>query len=94
MKTFWKGMITGAGLMLTLVLVMLAVKFFNERDRKIYEAMELQYEIQERREDYGNRDAVEFLDTLGVRGAADTAIEQFRQQRDGILQRRRSEGDS
>jgi hypothetical protein len=91
MKTFWKGAITGAGIMLALVLIILAFRFFNERDRKIYEAMELQNEIQELREDYSGRDAVEFLDDPGVRGAADNARGDFYRRLDEILQRYGSE---
>jgi hypothetical protein len=87
MKTFWKGFITGASLMLVLVLMISAFQFFNERDRKIYEAMELQNEIQELREDYGNRDPMEFLDDPGVRGAADNAKDEYYRRLDDILLR-------
>ncbi|GHV93334.1 hypothetical protein AGMMS50268_38370 [Spirochaetia bacterium] len=88
MNSFWKGVIAGAAVMLVLVMVIVGFRFFHERDRKIYEAMEKQHEIQEMREDYGNRDPYEFLDTPGVRGAADNSVEQFQRQRDEILQRR------
>jgi hypothetical protein len=87
MNRFIKGMITGVGIMLALVLVIAAFRFFHERDRKIYEAMELQNEIQELREDYSNRDPMEFLDDPGVRGAADNATEEFNRKRDEALQR-------
>jgi hypothetical protein len=91
MKSFWKGVITGAGVMLVLVLIITAFRFFNERDRKIYEAMELQNEIQELREDYGNRDPIEFLDVPGVRGAAGNARDEYYRRLNEILQRYGSE---
>jgi hypothetical protein len=90
-KTFWKGAITGAGLLLVLILIISAFRFFHERDRKIYEAMELQNEIQELREDYSNRDPYEFLDDPGVRGAADNAKDEYYRKLDEILQRYGSE---
>jgi hypothetical protein len=93
MKVFWKGMITGAGLMLALVLVILAFRFFQERDRKIFETLELRHEIEDLREDYHHRDPSDFLDTPGVRGAIDNGVEQYRKQQDEILQRRRGTGD-
>jgi hypothetical protein len=87
MGTFLKGAITGAGLMLALVLILSAFRFFNERDRKIYEAMELQHEIEELQQDYSNRDAADFLDDPGVRGAADSARDDYYRRIDEILQR-------
>ncbi|GHT80261.1 hypothetical protein FACS1894130_11240 [Spirochaetia bacterium] len=92
MNSFVKGVITGAGIMLVLVLSIAAFRFFNERDKKIYEYVEQQHAIQEMREDYGNRDPYEFLDTPGIRGAADNGYEQFRRDRDEILQRWGSPG--
>jgi biopolymer transport protein ExbB/TolQ len=89
-KSFWRGFIAGAVVMLLLVFVVLVV-FVLARDKN-YQVMEVQNEIQELREDYSNRDAVEFLDVPGVRGAADSNIEQFRKKRDEILQRYGSEG--
>jgi hypothetical protein len=87
MNSFWKGVITGAALMLALVLVILGFRFFHERDRKIFEAMEKQNEIQKMREDYSNRNPYEFLDIPGVRGAADSATEEFNRKRDEAIQR-------
>jgi hypothetical protein len=87
MKTFWKGVLSGAGLMLVLVLIIAAFRFFNERDRKIYEAMELQNEIKELQEDYINRDPADFLGDPGVRGAADSARDDYYRRIDEILQR-------
>jgi hypothetical protein len=88
MKTFWKGVITGAAGMLVLVLIILAFQFFHERDRKIFEAMERQHEIEAMQEDIGNRDPYEFLDRVpGVRGAADNAAGEFQRKRDEAVQR-------
>jgi hypothetical protein len=86
MNSFVKGIITGAGIMLALVLVIGAFRFFHERDKKIFEYAERQNEIQEIREDYRNRDPYEFLDGVpGVRGAADGATEEFNRKRDEAL---------
>jgi hypothetical protein len=91
MNKFWNGVITGTAGMLILVLLVLAFRFFWERDRKIFEAMEKGREIEVLQEDIGNRDAYEFLnDNAGVRGAADKAAGEFERKRDDLLQRFRS----
>ncbi|GHU12564.1 hypothetical protein FACS1894161_1050 [Spirochaetia bacterium] len=54
------------------------------------EYAEKQVEIQQLREDYGNRDPVEFLDVPGVRDTADNAADEFRRKRDEALQRFRN----
>jgi hypothetical protein len=87
MNSFVRGVITGAAAMLALVIIILAFRFFHERDLKIYEAMELQNEIQELREDYYSRDPAEFLDDPGVRGAADSARSEYYRRINEILQR-------
>ncbi|GHU91834.1 hypothetical protein FACS189476_12560 [Spirochaetia bacterium] len=88
MNSFIKGIITGAGIMLALALVIGAFRFFHERDKKIYEYAEKQNEIQEIREDYRNRDPYEFLDEVpGVRGATDNATEEFNRKRNEAIQR-------
>ncbi|GHU82723.1 hypothetical protein FACS189468_7230 [Spirochaetia bacterium] len=92
MSDFFKGIITGAGIVLALVLILAGFRFFNERDRKIYELMEQQNEVQELREEYSRRDPYEFLEFPGVRDAADSNIGEFRERRDEILQRFRSNG--
>jgi hypothetical protein len=90
MKTFWKGVITGAVIMLALVLVVMIFRFFLERDRKIYEYMEAQHELQAMREDIIHRPFDEFLEDPGIRGAADNAAGEFRRKRDAAIQRIRS----
>jgi hypothetical protein len=87
MNNFWKGVITGAAVMFALVLVVTAFRFFHERDRKIFEAMEAQHEIEALQEDIGNRSLDEFLEDPGVRGAADNAADEFRRKRDEAVQR-------
>jgi hypothetical protein len=90
MNSFLKGIITGAAGVLVLVLLVLVFRFFYNRDRKIYEYMEAQNEIQAMREDIGNRPLDEFLEEPGVRGAADNAADEFRRKRDEAVQRIRS----
>jgi hypothetical protein len=90
MNDFLKGVITGAAGMLFLVAVVFVFRFFWERDRKIYEYMEAQNEIQTMQEDIGNRPLNEFLEDPGVRGAADNADAEFRRKRDEAVQRIRS----
>jgi hypothetical protein len=88
MNKFWKGVITGVAGMLLLVMLVLVFRFFHERDRKLFEAMEKQHEIEAMQEDIGNRDPYEFLDSVpGVRGAADNAADEFRRKRDEAVQR-------
>jgi hypothetical protein len=87
MKMFLKGVITGVGGMLALVLIIMVFRFFHERDKKIYEYMEVQNEIQIMQEDIGNRPLDEFLEDPGVRGAADNADAEFRRKRDEAIQR-------
>jgi hypothetical protein len=94
MNGFLKGLVTGAAGTLILVIVVLVFRFFRERDRKIYEYMEAQHEIELLQEDINNRPLDEFLEDPGVRGAADHGIEGYRKRRDEILRRRGSTGDN
>jgi hypothetical protein len=87
MNSFLKGVLTGAAGVLVLVLLVLAFRFFYNRDRKIYEYMEAQNEIQTMQEDINNRPAGEFLEDPGIRGAADNAGAEFRRKRDEAVQR-------
>jgi hypothetical protein len=82
-----KGIITGAVGMLVLVLVVLAFRFFHNRDRKIFEYMEAQHEIELLQENIGNRPPDVFLEDPGVRGAANNADAEFRRKRDEAVQR-------
>jgi hypothetical protein len=84
-KSFKDGVITGAAIILALVLVVLVLRFFWERDRKMYESMEAQREIQAMGEDINSRPLDEFLEDPGVRGAADNASADFKRKRDEAL---------
>jgi hypothetical protein len=81
-KEFLKGVMTGAVVVLVLVLLVTAFRFFRERDRKIFEVMEAQREIELLQEDIGGRSADEFLEDTAIRGAADDAADEFRRKRD------------
>jgi hypothetical protein len=87
MNNFWKGFITGAAVMLLLAGLVLVFRFFHERDRKIFEAMEKQHEIEALQEDINNRPLDEFLEDPGIRGAADNATDEFRRKRGEAVQR-------
>jgi hypothetical protein len=87
MKVFWWGVVTGAAIVLLLGLLVTAFRFFGERDRKIFEAMEAQHEIELLQEDIGSRSADEFLEDTAIRGAADDAAGEFRRKRDEAIQR-------
>jgi regulatory protein YycI of two-component signal transduction system YycFG len=90
MNDFWKGISIGIAIIFFLVMLVLVFRFFNERDRKIYEYMEAQHEIELLQEDIGNLPAGEFLEDPGVRGAANRASAEFRRKRDEAVQRIRS----
>ena len=88
MTDFFKGIIAGVAASVIVFGIILAIGFFNRRDREMLEYAEKQIEIEEMREDYGNRDPYEFLDEVpGVRGAADNAADDFRRKRDEAVQR-------
>jgi hypothetical protein len=87
MSSFLKGAIAGAAGMLALAILALALRFFHERDRKIYEHREAEHELRAMQEDINNRSADEFLEDPGVRGAADNAADEFRRKRDEAVQR-------
>jgi hypothetical protein len=84
-KAFWQGVATGAGGTVLIVIFVLVFRFFHERDRKIYEYMEAQREIELLQEDIGSRPLDEFLEDPGVRGAADNADAEFRRKRDEAI---------
>jgi len=91
MTDYFKGIITGAVIVVGFLAVFLIFKSLMDRDRKIIEQMERQNEIQTLHEAYSNRDPYEFLDdTPGVRRAANNATNEFRRKRDEAVQRFRS----
>jgi len=87
---FGKGVIAGFVLAVIIFVLIIAVHLANKRDKEIYEYAEKQIEIEALREDYGNRDPVEFLEIPDVRRAADGAAAEFERKRDEALQRFRS----
>jgi len=84
---FAKGIIAGFLSAAVIFGVVIAFHFLNKRDKELIEYAEKQIEIEALREDYSNRDPVEFLEDPGVRGAADGARAEFERKRDEILER-------
>jgi len=90
-KTFWIGII--AGFVITAIIsgVIAVAVHSRNKDKERLEYAEKQIEIEALREDYSNRDPVEFLEAIpDVRGAADGAVAEFDRKRDEALQRFRS----
>jgi len=91
MNDFYKGLIAGFVLAVIIIGLIIAVNFANKRDKELIKYAEKQMEIEALREDYVNRDPLEFLDTVpDVRRAADGAAAEFERKRDEALQRFRS----
>ena len=86
-----------AGVLFAGIIFSVVAGFWYSRNREreivnhVLEYAEKQIEIEALREDYQQRDAVEFLDDIpGVRGAADRAAAEFDRKRDEALQRFRN----
>ena len=90
MSDFVKGLITGCIATLIICGVIFALVFFQRRDKELVEYAEKRMAIEDLREDYINRDPVEFFEIPGVRGAADGATADFERKRDEAVQRFRS----
>ena len=96
MTDFFKGIIAGVTVSVIVFGIILAIGFFNRRDKELMEYVETQNEIQQLLEDgflrnLGSRDPYEFLDEVpGVRVAADDANTDFRRKRDEAVQRFRN----
>jgi len=84
---FAKGIIIGFCVGVIIVGLTAALLNRHKKDKELIEYVEKQQAIEAMREDYVNRDPVEFLDLPGVRGAADGAITDFERRRDEALQR-------
>jgi hypothetical protein len=88
---FFKGLLVGV---IAPVIIFAVVLFFvisNRREKEIVRYVEIQQQIETLREDYVNRDPLDFIDSIdGVRGAADSAYGDFTRKRDEALQRFRS----
>jgi hypothetical protein len=93
MNRFLKGVITGAVIVLAVVLIIWVLRFFYNRDKRLYELIKREGEIESIRDDVSRRDPYEFLDDPGVRRAADNGIEWINRKRDEILHRGRSTGN-
>ena len=91
MRNFIRGLVTGVIVSLIVYGLIFAVWLKRQKAKELVEYVERQIEIEALREDYGNRDPVEFLDAIpGVRGAVDGATAEFDRKRDEALQRFRS----
>ena len=85
---FFKGLIIGVITPTVLFGVILFFVISNHKEKEIIRYVEIQQQIEELREDYVNRDPVEFLDSVpGVRESADGAYGDFERKRDEALQR-------
>ena len=84
MSDFWKGVVAGVGLAVIVFGLIITVHFANKRDKELIKYAEKQIEIEKLREDYGNRDPVEFLEIPDVRRAADGAAAEFERKRDEV----------
>ena len=87
MKKFWIGFISGALSVGFLLGVVWGLVFLHNRDKELIEYAERQIEIDELREDYGNRSVDELLELPDVRRAADEAGDEFIRKRDEAVQR-------
>ncbi len=91
MTDFLKGIIIGFSSAVIIFGIIFALWFFQKRDKELIKYVEKQIEIEAMREDYRNRDPVEFLDDIpGVRRAADRATSEFDRKRDEAVQRIRN----
>jgi len=90
---FSKGIIAGvvvSAVVFSAIAGITGIWFLRERDRGLIEYAERQGAIDVLREDYVNRDPVEFIETIpDVRGAVDRAAAEFIRRRDEALQRLR-----
>jgi len=88
---FAKGIITGFISAVIIFGVIYALWFFSKRDKELIKYVEKQIEIEAVRENYRNRDPVEFIDDIpGVRRAVDNATTEFDRKRDEAIQRIRN----
>jgi hypothetical protein len=91
LKHFWIGFIAGFVTAAIIFSVVAGVVHSRNRDREKTKYVELQQEIEALREDFGNRDFTDFLETVpDVRRAADGAADDFIRRRDEILHRFRN----
>jgi len=87
---FGKGFIFGLLVAMIIFGFIAGLIYFNNKNKELKEYAEKQIEIENLREDYGNRDPDEFLEIPGVRRATDGASAEFERKRDEAIQRFRS----
>ena len=87
---FGKGFLAGFVLSAIIFGFVVGVMVHRNKVREIVNYVETQQVIEQLREDYANRDPLEFLEDPGIRRAADGAAVDFERRRDEILQRFRS----
>ena len=90
LKIFLIGFIAGFIFVAIIFGCIAGFMYSRNRDRRIIEYAEKQIEIEALREDYSNRDPLEFLEDPGVRGVADGAAAEFDRKLNEILQRFRN----
>ena len=91
LSNFKKGFIAGVLLASIFWGVIFAAVYFRNREKELNEYVEMQQAIEELREDYSGRGAIDFLDNYSsVRDAADGATADFDLRLDEILQRFRN----
>jgi hypothetical protein len=85
---FGKGFLVGFLIAAILFGVALGLIMQRIKAKEIIKYVEIQQAIETLREDYGNRDPIEFIDTIpDVRRAADGAAAEFERKRDEALER-------
>ena len=87
---FGKGLIAGFIVSAVIFGLVMGIMHHRNKIKEVVEYAEKQQAIEALREDYINRDAVEFFEIPGVRGAADHAINEFERRRDEALHRFRN----
>ena len=88
---FAKGIIIGFCVGIVIVGITADLLNRHRKDKELIEYAEKKQAIEALREDYGNRDPIEFLDSVpGVRGAVDSAKADFERRRGEAVQRFRN----
>ena len=91
LSDFVKGIIAGFISAVIIFGLITFVFFRNRKEKEIIRYVEIQQVHEALREEYVNRDPLEFIDSVpGVRGSVDGAIGDFERKRDEALQRFRS----
>lgn len=87
---FTRGLIVGVVGTAVIACAIFFSHFASHRDKEVIEYAQRQQVIEELREDFINREPVEFIEAVpGVRGAVDGAAGEFLRKRDEAVQRLR-----